>query len=487
MAEESLKNKTAKGILWGGLSNGALQFLGALFGIILLRLLSPDDYGKVYVLLVFSSIAGNLQESGFIAALCNKKNPSNNDYNAVFWFNITVSCLLYIILWFASPLIADFYHEPVLTPLARYLFLGFVISALGTVQRAYLFGHMLVKQSSIINITSLILSNIIGVSMALLGYAYWGLATQYVTYIFIAQIGNWYISPWRPNLHIDLRPAWQMFGFSSKLLLTNLFNQLNSHVFSVLLGRYYNATIVGYYGNARKWSEMSSSVINGMVVAVAQPVLVQAQSPSQDGQPADERYRQVFRKMLRFISFVAFPCMLGLALIAREFILIVVGEKWIDSALLLSMLCVYGAFYPFTLLYSNMTISRGKSGINMFCTIALCVIVWVGLIAVSGLGLYYMVTFFVLVNILWLCVWQWFAWRLIRLSFIDVLKDVMPFFLFASSVMAATWFVTKDISNIYIAIVAKIAIAATLYLGITWLSGAKIMRESIDFILKKKK
>ena len=188
---ESLKNQTAKGLLWGGLSNGLVQLLGSLCDIVMLRTLTPGDYGKIAVLLVFSAIANNLQESGFVAALCNKKEPKHEDYNAVFWFNIIVSVSVYVILWVASPFIADFYHDEALTPLARYLFIGFLMSGFGTVQRAYVFGHLMVKQNSIIIIVALLVSNVIGVSMVLSGFAYWGLATQSVAYIAVTTLLYW--------------------------------------------------------------------------------------------------------------------------------------------------------------------------------------------------------------------------------------------------------------------------------------------------------
>ncbi|MBQ0074942.1 MAG: lipopolysaccharide biosynthesis protein [Prevotella sp.] len=482
MSDSTLKEKTAKGLLWGGLSNGIIQLLGALFGIVLLRLLTPDDYGKIAVLLIFSSIASNLQESGFVAALVNRKEPTHEEYNAVFWFNVMMSVCLYGVLWFASPLIAAFYHEPILTPLARYLFLGFLLSSFGIVQRAYLMGHLMVKQTSIINIAALVLSNVIGVTMAYLGYAFWGLATQSIMYVLIVMLLNWYASPWRPTLHINLQPAWKMFGFSSKLLITNLFNQLNTHVFSILLGRFYNTRMVGFYSNARKWDDMATNTIHGMMNGVSQPVL--AQVVGDDG-----RYHNVFRKMLRFVSFVAFPAMFGLAIISEEFIHITVGDKWMDSAVMLSLLCIHGAFYPITMLYSNMAISRGRSGVNMFCTIAQCVIIWLGLLLLphdTPESIYVMIAYFIIVNVLWLFVWQWFAWRMIRLSLWSALKDVMPFLCLAAIVMAATYFATQSISNVYLCLTAKIIMAALMYVGLTWLSGARILRETIDYLLHKR-
>lgn len=477
--EPSLKEKTAKGLMWGLLQGGSMQLFSAIIGIVLLRLLTPTDYGRIAVLLVFSTIASNLQESGFISALCNKRQPSHADYNAVFWFNIMVSISIYVLLFFLSPLIADFYNDPILTPLARVLFLGFLASAFGIVQRAYLYTNIKVKQTSLISLVSLIASGIIGIVMAYHGFAFWGLAVQSVLYIAFNTLLCWCVSPWRPSLHIDFRPAWQMFGFSSKLLLTNLFAQFNAHVFSVLLGRFYNTHVVGQYSNARKWNDMCVNTVNMMVANVVQPVLTQLV----DDTP---RYRQAFRKMLRFVCFITFPAMLGMGLISREFILITVGEKWLESAELLSLLTVYGCCHILTTLYSFMAISRGKSDVNMFCTIGISILVWGGLYLMHPYGLRSMIVYFICINWAWLLAWQYFAWRMFRMTVIDMAKDILPFLLLAAGVMVATWFITSGITNIYLCVTAKIIIAAILYAGLTYISGAQIMRESIGYLRKKK-
>ncbi|MBQ8050318.1 MAG: lipopolysaccharide biosynthesis protein [Bacteroidaceae bacterium] len=474
----TLKERTAKGLLWGMVNNGTTQLLNALFGILFLNRLMPDDYGKIAMLMVFANIASTLQESGFTAALCNLRAPTHRDYNAVFWFNIGVSALLYVILFLAAPIIVWFYHDPDLLWLSRYLFLGFFISSWGTVQRAYLFIHLMNKQTAIIAIVALLVSGTVGVAMVYSDYAYWGLATQNVLFILIVAVMNWYYSPWRPTLKIDLRPAWQMFGFSSKLLVQNLFNNLNAHAFGLLLGRFYGAHAAGVYSGARQWDDKGINTINGMVTGVAQPVLSRVRDDM-------GRYRNVFRKMLRFVSFVSFPAMLGLGLIAREFLLLVGGEKWLESAALLSMLSVYGAFFPITTLYSNMTISQGRSGINLWTTVLLCLLIWAGLIALHPYGLRTMVVFFVTLNILWLGVWQWFAHRLIGLRLWDAVRDVAPFFVFTLLVMGLTWFATRGIEDLWLLLISKIVIAATLYAGLMWLSGARIMKESVEYILHR--
>lgn len=473
-----LKEKAARGFLWGGLNNGAVQVLGALFGIFLLRLLSPSDYGKIAMLTVFANLASTLQESGFMAALCNLKNPTHRDYNAVFWFNIMMGGSLYLLLYLCAPLIADFYHDADLLWLSRYMFLGFFITSFGTVQRAWLFRNMMNKQTCIIAIVSLVVSNVVGILMAWLGYAFWGLATQSLLFVSCMVLMNWYYSPWRPSLHIVLRPAWQMFGFSSRLLLTNVVNTLSSNAFSFLLGKFYGAHSAGVYGNARKWDDMCSSSINGMLTGVAQPVMAQVRDNR-------ERSRQVFRKMLRFVSFVSFPCMFGIGLISREFLLIFTGPKWEESAYLLSLLSIYGAVFPLLTLYGQMVISQGRSNINMYSTMALSSLILLGLVLLHSYGLYVMVFYFIGINVAWLFVWQYFAYRLIGLRLWEALSDVLPFLLLSAACMALTWWITRPIESLWLLLVAKVVLAAVFYVTAIWISGARIMRESVDYLLHR--
>lgn len=473
-----LKEKAARGFLWGGLNNGAVQVLGALFGIFLLRLLSPSDYGKIAMLTVFANLASTLQESGFMAALCNLKNPTHRDYNAVFWFNIMMGGSLYVLLYLCAPLIADFYHDADLLWLSRYMFLGFFITSFGTVQRAWLFRNMMNKQTCIIAIVSLVVSNVVGILMAWLGYAFWGLATQSLLFVSCMVLMNWYYSPWRPSLHIDLRPAWQMFGFSSRLLLTNVVNTLSSNAFSFLLGKFYGAHSAGVYGNARKWDDMCSSSINGMLTGVAQPVMAQVRDNR-------ERSRQVFRKMLRFVSFVSFPCMFGIGLISREFLLIFTGPKWEESAYLLSLLSIYGAVFPLLTLYGQMVISQGKSNINMYSTMALSSLILLGLVLLHSYGLYVMVFYFIGINVAWLFVWQYFAYRLIGLRLWEALSDVLPFLFLSAACMALTWWITRPIESLWLLLLAKVVLAAVFYVTAIWISGARIMRESVDYLLHR--
>lgn len=486
MAEQSLKEKTAKGLFWGGLSNGVQQLLNLFFGIFLARILTAEDYGMVGMLSIFSLIAGSLQESGFTAALANKREISHKDYNAVFWFSTALSACLYLILFFCAPLIAKFYYDtpqlasqiPTLTALARYSFFGFFIASLGIAHSAYLFRNLMVKQKAMAVTIGLIASGTVGVTMAYMGFAYWGIATQSIVYVGTINICYLFFSPWRPTFTFDFTPLREMVSFSSKLLVTNIFNHVNNNIFTVILGKFYSGQEVGYFTQANKWNYMGHSLISGTVNSVAQPVLSGL---------SDDRKRQqrAFRKMLRFTAFISFPAMLGLSLIAPELITLTITNKWLPSAVILQLLCIGGAFIPITNLYSNLVISKGKSNIYMWSTICLGVVQLITMLILYPYGIHTMIIVYVTINICWLFVWHYFVWREIRLNLFSALKDILPFAFIAIGVMVATYYLTIGFTNLYLLVTSKIIIAAILYMVIVWLSGSVTFRESLNYLFKK--
>ena len=478
---ETLKDKTAKGLVWGGINNGATQVLNAIFGIVLARMLTPDDYGLIAMLLVFSTVATALQDSGFVIALTNKRDVTHEDYNAVFWFNIVVSFLLYALLFLVAPLIADFYSEPILTPLSRYFFLGFFIASFSIVPRAILFRQLRQRELAITGLTSLIISGAVGITMAYNGYAFWGIATQTLTFNLCISILSWYFSKWRPTLHSSLftlnsslftlnsslfTPLRPLLGFSSKMLLTYIFNNINNNIFSLLLGRLYNKTEAGIYSQAQKWNVMGSNTITGMVQGVAQPTFVQMGDDK-------ERLCRAFSKMLRFTCFISFPAMLGLALIAKEFIIVTVTEKWLPSASLMQLLCVAGAFLPIATLYYNMIISRGKSNVYMWNVIIQGCVILASLLAVHyiGGGVRVMVMTYVIIIITWTAVWHSFVNRLIGYGWLRAMNDMLPYFFIALGTMLFTHHLSLTITEQPLELMCvRIIIAATAYLSVCYVT-----------------
>lgn len=478
MSQSTLKEKTAKGLFWGGFSNGMQQVLNLVFGIFLGRLLDRSDYGMVGLLTIFSAVAAALQEGGFISALTNRKNATHRDYNAVFWFSLLCSVTFYIILFLCAPLIARFFSIAELVPLSRVLFLGFVISSLSIAPRACLFKNLKIRETTVISLTALAVSGVVGITLAANGFAYWGLAFQSLSFVTMVTLLNFYFSRWRPSLHIDFRPIREMIGFSSKLLVTNLFTILNNNLFSVVLGKFYSPKEVGDFTQANKWNGMGHTLITNMINGIAQPVFTSI---------ADDRERQlnVFRKLLRFTAFVSFPAMFGLSLVSKELIVITITEKWLSSAAILQLLCVWGAFIPITCLFSNLVISRGHSSVYMWNTICLSLLQLVAACAMYPFGLEWMLRVFVAIHIGWLFVWLWFVHREIGLTLKHLLKDISPYLFLSALLTVLAHYLTHSIGNLYLSMAVKVVGVAAVYALVLWKLQSVIFRESVQFLLKR--
>ncbi len=476
--EENLKEKTAKGLAWGLANNGIGQLIGMLCGIIIARRLSTADYGMTAMIAIFPLIAKELQNSGFTAALTNLKSPTDNDYNAVFWFNILVGVTCYVLLFFAAPLISAFYHDDAFTLLCRVAFLVIILSSLGTAQQAWLFKNLRVKQQAKAGITAVVLSNLTGVTMACLGCRYWSIACMNIVYIGVNTLLLWHYSPWRPSLHIDFGPVRRMFRFSVKLLATNITTHINNNVLSILLGHRFTESVAGTYAQANNWSSKCAYLVQGMIGQVAQPVLVGLN---------DDRERQlkVLRKLVRFTAFISFPLMFGLALVAREFIVLTITERWLASAELMQLLCISWAVVPISLLLSNMVISKGRSDIYFWVTCSLGVLQIVLLLLLARFGMRTMVTGFVTVNSLWVLLWHFFTRRLVGYRLRSFLKDTLPFAFAALAVMVVTHYLTLSVTPLWLLLTVRVVLAALLYYLVMRLSGAKILQESMQFLKKR--
>ena len=475
MAEQTLKEKTAKGLFWGGLSNGVQQLLNALFGLVLARVLDASDYGMVGMLAIFSALASTIQESGFTAALTNQKEIKHKDYNAVFWFSSLTGVLFYLVLFFCAPLIARFYDKPELIGLSRIAFLGFLFGGFGIASSAYLFKTLMIKERAKIDMISLVCSGLIGVTLALNGFTYYGIAVQNITYIGVGSLLKFIYAPWKPTFQMDLHPLKLMFGFSSKLILTNIFTQISNNIFSVVLGKFYNPQQLGFYSQGQKWMGMGHQLIGGMICGVAQPVLVQVM---------DDRERQVlvFRKMVRFGAFISFPAMLGLAFVAKEFIWILLGEKWLDSVPFLQLFCIWGAIGYLSQLYVNLLMVHSRSDIYLFGMIFIgllqIIVVWV----LYPFGIFNMVIGYIGVYLLGILFWHHSVKKELPIKLIAVCKDIVPYLVISLSVFGVVGYMLRTISDLYILLALKILLSSILYVLILFLLKSTIFIEAISYL-----
>lgn len=480
MPEATLKEKTAKGLFWGGISNFVQQVIGMAFGIAIARILSPDDYGLVAMLAIFTAVANTIMDSGFTTALVNRKTIEYKDYNAVFWFNVFVAVGIYVILFFAAPWIARFYNQPVLISLSRVLFLTFIISATGVAHNALLLKKIMAKQRGIIDMAAVFGSGAIGLILALNGLAFWGLVIQQLSQVLIAVLLRWYFSPWRPTFKFDWAPLRDMFGFGVKVFVTGVFSQITYNLMTVILGKAYHETMTGYYSQGNKWAIMGGNMIVSTLNNIAQPVLVEAQSDRQ-------RQLNVFRKMLRFGAFITFPALLGLAFAGKEFILIALGPTWRPSIPFLQIFCIWGLNSYLIALYMSLAFSHGKSYLYMnimtilfaaqLLSLLLCYYLSGNILVMVStyVGVFCCSTFF----------WHLYTHKLIGLRVSDVVKDIFPYAAVTVLAIGGAWGVSKGMSNVYLSFAIKIFVMTIIYITLLWLSGSIMFKEALVFLKVK--
>ncbi len=478
MADNTLKEKTSKGLFWGAINHGTTQVLNLLIGIFLARRLSKGDYGILAVITIFTLVAGSIQSAGFSQALANMKKPTHNDYNAVFWFNILAGCAMYAVLFLCAPLIAMYFHQPVLVEVSRVTFLAFLISAFGIVPNAYLWINLRNRELATANFFGMVISGCTGIWMAYHGFAYWSLVWQQIVYISVVNIFRYYYTRWTPTLPVDFSPIRRMFRFSVKLLITNILTTINQKVLTFVFGHIFHIDTVGVYNQADKWNTTGSSFISNTINQVAQPVLTAVNDDAQ-------REQRVFRKMTRFTAFLTFPAMFGLAMVAHEFIVITITDYWVSCVPLLQILSIGGAFLPFYILHQNMAISHGRSDLYLYCTIGQ-IIVQLGIILLfSHWGITTMVIAYSIFTILYLLVWQVVTTPLSHISIWQSMKDILPFLLIAACCMGGTYVATQSITNLPLLLAVRIIVSASLYFLVLRLLHAEILNECLEFAKNK--
>lgn len=472
MAEESLKKKAADGLFWSGLSSVVQQVLNLMFGVFLARILSESDYGMANLLAVFVALSYLIQEGGFRVALINKKNATYEDFNSVFWTSFLVGLTLYISFFFAMPLFADFFNEPDLTALGRFQFLGVLAASVSIVPSGILTKNLKNKQLAKSAFMAVVLSGSLGLTLAINGFAYWGIAAQSVCYVAVNMIFMWIYCGWKPSLKISFKPVKEMLPFSIKLLMSNIFTSLGDNIFSFVIGKAFNKFQVGIYAQGAKWTTLTQQTISNALDGVSQPLLVKA----------EERQLQVFNKLMRFCVFVSFPCLLGFAFIAPEIIPLAIGDKWIPSVAILQILCVWGAFYPLNQLYTKQLLTKNKSGWLMWITIAKCLIQIAVVLYTLNRGLEFVALGYVIVSLVFLIVMHFCVSSLTGLTVVQVIKNISPYLLAALCSIFAAWWVSGFVSNIYAVIALKIVITGVLYVGSLYVTGSVILREAMGYV-----
>lgn len=353
-----LRSKALRGVLWSAIDKAGVKAVAFIVSIVIARILSPADYGVIGMILVFIVVANIFIDSGMSQALVQRKNRSAADMATAFYFNIAISVICYIILFFCAPAIANFYSVPMLVPILRVLGLNIIIAAFATVQRANLLAKLDFKTIAVVNICSVTVSGIVGIWMAYTGYGVWALVGQQMSSMLTSSCVFWLFGRWHPTAPFSKESFRILWNFGSKLLATGLVSTIIREINSVAIGRIYRSEELGYYTRAVQTSDMVAITTNEVINAVTFPVL----SSLQDNR---EQMVSVYSRMLGMTAFFIFPIMTGLAVIAKPFISVLLTDKWLPAVVLLQWLCFARMFTPISSLNMNILNAIGRSDLFM--------------------------------------------------------------------------------------------------------------------------
>lgn len=335
MAEDNLKKKATNGILWAAAQKYSTMIVNFISGVILARLLTPDDYGCIGMIAIFMALAEDFIDGGFGSALIQKKKPTQSDYETVFHFNIATSIILYAIIYSSAPAVARFYDMPLLCNVFRVQGLVLFIHAFSVIQKNQIRKQLEFKKLAKIQVTTSVLTLIITIYFAYSGFGVWALVIQNLIAAMIPCVWYWASSKWRPRLKFSWSSFIELFGFGSFMFLTHILRTLSNKISGLLIGKVYTASTMGYYSRAEHTSDIATSSISGVLIQVTYPLY----SAVQDNK---ERLINIIKRITTTLSFFTTPLMCVLILIAKPLFMVLFSETWLPGVPYFQILCIAG-------------------------------------------------------------------------------------------------------------------------------------------------
>lgn len=474
----SLKQKTAKGVLWSTVERFSVQGVQFLIMIVMARLLTPHDYGIIGMLAIFLAVSQSLIDSGFSQALIRKQDRTEIDNNTVFYFNIVVSSLLYIILYFSAPFVADFYDTPQLCPVMRVVCLGIIFNSLAVVQRALLTIRIDFKTQAKAALTAAVTSGVAGIAMAYHGFGVWSLVAQQLLNLGINTGLLWLLSKWRPRLVYSWQSFHELFAFGSKLLASGLLDTIYKNIYPIVIGKLFSASSLGHYTRAHQFSEFPSSNLTGIIQRVTYPVLCEIQDD-------DERLSNVYRRFLKLSAFVIFPLMVGLSSVAQPFVNIILGQQWNFCGQLLQIICFSMMWYPIHAINLNLLQVKGRSDLFLRLEIIKKILGVSVLFITAPFGLVVMCYGSVFNSLVALAINTYYTGKLINVGFLKQMRDLLP----TMALCFATFILVLSVNSFFVGDAAKlcagVVTGVVFYSLISYVFKFSELKELFSLIRKK--
>lgn len=433
MSEHGLKNKTVKGVGWSAVDNVVQYVVQFIVSIILARLLSPDDYGLLGIIAIFTAICTALINGGFTTALIRKKDCTEDDYSTAFVVNLCVSVFLYVVIFFCAPYISSFFCREELTSLTRVASLGMVFGALALVQQTRLTKLIDFKTQTKVSVYSSLISGVIGIVMAIIGYGVWSLVAQLLSGQILRTVLLWTYNRWAPSCRFSNQSFKELFGFGWKMMVSGVLDTSWREFNQVIIGKFYNPYTLGQYTRANQFAQLFSSNLTNVVQRVTYPVL-------SDIQDEKKRLVSAYRRIIKVTMFITAISMFALGAISEPLLYCLIGPKWHDASVYLPLLCITGSLYPLHAINLNMLQVQGRSDLFLCLEIIKKIIACAPLLIGALVGIMPMLYACIIVSVISYFLNSYYSGKFMGYSSWMQIKDFAPSYGVATIVALSVWF-----------------------------------------------
>lgn len=429
----SLKDRTVSGVGWSAADAFLGQGITFLVGLILARLLSPDEYGLIGICTIFTIVLTGVVDSGFSNALIRKNHTTDDDFNTMFITNMLVSLLLYALLFFCSPLIASFFGRPELVSLVRAMGLILIFQALSITQVTILTKRIDFKTKTKASVVAAVTSGVLGIGMAFAGCGVWSLVAQQLSNKLIYSICLWFLNKWWPKLRFSVESFHYMWGFGWKLMVSGLLNNIWNQLYQVVVGKFYSPATLGQYSRSKEYANLFSSNLTSIIQRVSYPVIAEMQNDA-------ARMVAGYRKIIKITMFVAVVILISMAAVSEPFIYCLIGPQWREAATYLPLICISMTLYPLHAINLNMLQVQGRSDIFLILEIVKKVIA-IGPICLGiFVNIYWMLIGSIVTGIIAFFLNSYYTGKQLGYSSWMQLKDIAPSYGLALIVALSVYF-----------------------------------------------
>ena len=429
----SLKLKTIKGAFWNAFELLGGKLVQVIITIFLARILSPEDFGVIGLLVIFTELSKVILDSGFSQALIRKQDARQEDYTSIFYFNVFIGIFLYIILYLVSPSISIFYNYPELTDISRAIFLTIFINSFGVVQNAKIVKDVNFKILANRTIIANLFSGLFAIYLAYEDFGVWALVIQMITASFLRVILLWSFSKWWPSFSFSIIPIKKLFAFSSNLLVSGVFDVIVSNIQTLLIGKFYTKADLGFYSQAKQLSSIPSQTLTSIITNVTYPTLSTIQNRL-------DQLKVAYRQIIRISLFTVLPLMLILLAIANNLIPLILGDKWIPAIDYFVLLCISGAFFPLNTISLSILLVRGNSKLYLRLSIIKRIITLLAIVITINYSVLALVIGQVVANIVNIFITMIFSGKEINYIFKEQFNDIYSIILLSGVISFVTYF-----------------------------------------------